>query len=330
MRDLSCVLHRSRAGLAQRIRGGRTRTTTLGIGLTLALLASVVAVSAQALGGPGSATCHYGSTRREADVRTKSIPEASALVASGQWPGAYWTVNDSHNQPTLHAFDQQGQDRGTFRVENAKNVDWEALQLGPGRDGGWALYVGDIGDNDAKRRDVVIYRVAEPAPLAADAASATQTVPSEAFTFVYPDSAHDAEAMLVHPETGEILVITKEARGHSTVYRVPLPLDRDQTMTLERVAALDVSAVGSKGNEVTDASISPDGQRVTVRTYSRALELDVPAGSPLASIWTQAPRVVPLDDGPHGEGITYERDGAALMTIGEDKSAALFRTPLEC
>src|SRR5215203_3710963 len=50
--------------------------------------------------------CRYGQTQRVADIQMKDIPEASALVASLQWPGVYWTVNDAHNEARLNAFDQ--------------------------------------------------------------------------------------------------------------------------------------------------------------------------------------------------------------------------------
>ena len=53
-------------------------------------------------------------------------------------PGIYWTLNDSGNDPLMFAFDEQGRSRGTFSVDGADNFDWESMQLGPGRDGGFA------------------------------------------------------------------------------------------------------------------------------------------------------------------------------------------------
>jgi hypothetical protein len=292
------------------------------------------ALAAPSLEGPaadpsGAAVCGYGHTRPLAEVQERMLTEASALVASQRQPGIYWTLNDSKNDPLLFAVDLQGRVRGRLRVSNADNVDWESLQVGPGRDGGAALYVGDTGDNKGKRREMVIYRVPEPESTDARG-GATSTAPAEAFRFVYPGSPRNTEAMLVHPRTGEIVLITKEADGHSLVFRMPTPLDGRRTVTLEQVGAVNVSSLGSPSGLVTDASITPDARRVTVRTYTSALEYEVPDGAPLASIWGQSPRVIPLDDGAKGEGLTYRVDGGALISIGEGATTLLFETPREC
>jgi len=276
-----------------------------------------------------TAVCGYGRTHPIAEVQEKMLKEASALVASQRRPGIYWTLNDSHNDPLLFAVDQQGRPQGRFKVSNADNVDWEALQLGPGRDGGAALYVGDTGDNKGRRREMVIYRVPEPEPVGARAGTAS-TAAAEAFKFVYPGHPRNTEAMLVHPKTGEILLITKEQDGHSLVFRMPTPLDSQHTVTLEQVAVIDVSSLGADDSLVTDAAVSPDARRVIVRTYTSALEYDVPDGASLTSIWKQTPRRIALDDGAKGEGLTYRVDGSALVSIGESTTALLFETPRQC
>jgi hypothetical protein len=277
------------------------------------------------------AACRYAQTRRLAEVQDRAIKEGSALAASQRWPGVYWTLNDSGNPPIVFAVDEQGRARGTFQVDKAENVDWEALQVGPGRDGGSALYVGDIGDNDGRRRELAIYRVPEPEPAAAGARAANgRTAPAETFKIMYPAGARDAEALLVHPTTGEILIVTKEIVGRAVVFRLPLPLDSRRTVTLERIADLDLARFGVRADVVTDAAVSPDGRRVTVRTYGSGLEYDVPEGAPLASIWGQTPRVFRIDDPPQGEGISYRTDGSALLSIGEGLPAYLYLTPWAC
>jgi hypothetical protein len=292
---------------------------------------SPVAAASPVASAPSPVACHYGPSRRIAEVQDRAIKEASALVASQRWPGVYWTVNDSGNAPNVFAVDEQGRAHGTFRVEGAENDDWESMQSGPGRDGGTALYVGDIGDNDGKRRELTIYRVPEPEPSAAGSRAANgRTASAEAFKISYPSGARDAETLLVHPKTGEMLIVTKETAGRAVVFQVPLPLDTRRTARMEQIASLDLRAIGAGADLVTDGTVSPDGRRVTIRTYGRALEYDVPEGAPLASIWGQTPRVSAMNDGVQGESITYRADGIGLVSISEGSPAPLFLTPWTC
>ena len=259
------------------------------------------------------------------------MKEASALAASQRFPGIYWTLNDSGNSPTVYAVDELGRSRGSFRVEGAENVDWESLGIGPGPNGRPALYIGDTGDNDRERREIVVYRVPEPEPLAvADRPPSGRTEKAEAFKFQYPDGARDAEGLLVHPQTGELLVVTKEILGRATIYRVPTPLDSRRTVRMERVTEVDLARAGVKIDVVVDATVSADARRVTIRTYGNLLEYDVPVGATLASIWGQTPRLARMEDGPQAEGIAYRSDGSALISIGEDTPAHLFETRWQC
>ena len=87
---------------------------------------------------------------------------------------------------------------------------------------------------------------------------------------------------------------------------------------------------GVKTDVVNDGTITVDARRLTLRTYSRGIELDVAPGAALASIWGQTPRVFKIDDPPQGEGISYRLDGSALLTIGEDSPTFLWVLPQQC
>jgi hypothetical protein len=277
------------------------------------------------------AACTYGQTKKLAQVEDKVLKEASALAASSRFPGVYWTLNDSGNSPTIYALDESGKSRGTFKVEDADNEDWEAIQVGPGKDGSSALYIGDIGDNDEKRKEIQIYRVPEPEPgPAGGKAPNGKTTDAETFRFTYPDGAHDAESLLVHPITGEILIVTKEVPGRATVYRAPMPLTPGRSTKLEQVTKLDIAKWGMKTDVIDDATVTADARRVSIRSYGGALEFDVPPGAALASIWNQTPRLIKIQDPPQGEGISYRLDGTALLTIGEDSPTFLWIMPRQC
>ena len=116
--------------------------------------------------------------------RIPDLPEASGLALSKRSAGHLWTHNDS-GQPVVFALDQNGAVTGKVRISGAKVEDWEALAVGP-CSGGSCLYIADIGDNDAKRNRITVYRVPEPEPTASDASV------DAVFHLTYPDGAHDA------------------------------------------------------------------------------------------------------------------------------------------
>ena len=131
--------------------------------ILLLLIASFVFVSA--LATPQKPKPEpYGPPKTIATIKDKSISESSGLVASRSTPGAYWTHNDSGDGPFIYAFDTRGSSLGTFRVTGAQARDWEDMSVGPGPQRGKSyLYIGDIGDNQKARAEIIVYRVLEPA-----------------------------------------------------------------------------------------------------------------------------------------------------------------------
>ena len=71
-------------------------------------------------------------------------------------------------KPELIAVDTKGRTAGRVSLTAAAVEDWEAMSSGS-CDGGHCLYVGDIGDNDAARSHVTIYRLREPSRVSGTA-----------------------------------------------------------------------------------------------------------------------------------------------------------------
>src|SRR6185503_17529847 len=130
-----------------------------------------------------SASLKEGSDARQIGqigmITAKNLAEVSGITPSRSAPGGWWVHNDSGDQARLYALDASGKLLGTFNVTGAKNRDWEDIASGPGLDGAPALYIADIGDNESKRDDLVIYRVKEP-DLSKGIVSGV-TEPAEAF-----------------------------------------------------------------------------------------------------------------------------------------------------
>ncbi|MGI8595598.1 MAG: PE family protein, partial [Solirubrobacteraceae bacterium] len=142
-------------------------------------------------------------------VEGAGAQELSGLVSSRVQPGVLWTHNDSGDGPRLLALGRNGRSRGTFEVSDAQALDWEDIAV-RGQD----LYVGDIGDNAGQRPEIVVYRVAEP-PIDQGGGPTTPATP---LRLRYPDGPHDAEALLVDPSRGDLVVVTKELDGVAGVY----------------------------------------------------------------------------------------------------------------
>jgi hypothetical protein len=265
-----------------------------------------------------------------ANLEDRGVRESSGIVASRVNPGVFWTHNDSGGGPFVYAFDRQGRSRGVWRVEGAQARDWEDIARGPGPQSGVSyLYAGDIGDNGGKRESIVVYRFAEPS-IEADAGDATRklqraTAPAEALRLKYPDGPHNAEALLVHPVSGDIYIVTKGAR-EAGVYK--LSASAAEVGTLTRVAT--IHGPGFFGALITGGDISPDGRRIALCDYATGYELRLPdsSGQNFDDIWKQTPLVVSLGARMQGEAVGYRADGAALLATSEGSPAPLIEVVL--
>ena len=277
----------------------------------------------------------YGPPTRIATIKNESINESSGLVASRTSPGAYWTHNDSGDGPFIYAFDTSGQSLGTFRVTGAMNRDWEDIAAGPGPQGPQPnrsyLYIGDTGDNDHKRNEIVIYRVPEPQLTPSDKTSTKTrpraTEPAEAIRLAYPDGKHDAEALLVHPATGNLYIVTKVAFGNPGIYEASAPLTSGKLITMKHLGELQTSSL--LGGAITGGSISPDGLHVALCDYFGGYEMTLPAASKnFDDIWKQKPASFNLGKRKQGESIAYRLDGNAVLATSEGKSPDLIQVEL--
>ena len=202
-------------------------------------------------------------------------------------------------------------------MPGATAVDWEDIALGPCGEK-TCVFLGDVGDNRRVREGYAVYRVEEPS-----ASNAGGEVHFERFAFEYPTGVKkNAEAMLVHPTTGRVYVLTKEETGQaSEVYRFPEPMSAASTATLVKVAVLSVPVPSDQ--KLTAASIDPSGRRVLLRMYNRLVELELPpSAGDFELIFTQVPRDMPSADEPQGEAVAFSSDGNAYFTSSERPKAA--------
>ena len=239
-------------------------------------------------------------------VRVNGLAEGSGVAASRKTPGRFWTHNDS-GEPVLLALDEKGAVTGRVTLSGAKVEDWEAVAVGP-CPAGSCIYVGDIGDNDARRRQVTVYRIPEPAE-----ANGTAKV-SEVFHATYPDGAHDAEALLMTPD-GRLHIVTKGETGGIGIYRFPAKLESGATAKLQRVGEARAVGTAGRNDRITDGSVSSDGRWVALRTVNAVMFYRT--SDLLAGNWREVAHIAVDSLGePQGEGVTFG-DGNAVYLVGE-------------
>lgn len=258
--------------------------------------------------------------RHVGTVQTARIDEASGIVASRKNPGVLWVHNDSGNSASVYAINSEGALLGTYLIKGARCRDWEDIAIGPGPDPQHdTLYVGDIGDNRAKRSSIVVYRVQEPA-VDPNQVSVEKTVgPADPIELVYPDGSKDAETLMVDPLNGDIYIITKR-EFPSRVYRAPDPQFAKKQNMLEQVAKLPWGfAVGG--------DISPDGKWIVVRGALNASLWIRPEGEPLWHAFRATHVSLNLIAERQGEAICFDAAGRGYYTISEMKHPPLYYFP---
>lgn len=274
----------------------------------------------------------YGAPTKIANLKNPAVTESSGLAASRLNQNIYWTHNDSGDGPLVYAFDATGESRGVFRVAGAQARDWEDMAIGPGPQRASSyLYLGDIGDNDNLRSEIVVYRVAEPKLVATDKTSSKRnprtTAAAEAIRLRYPDGKHDAETLLVHPATGNLYIITKVMLRNATVYEATAPLVPGRVITMKRIGEIKIPSL--LGGLFTGGSISPDGRRVALCDYLQGYEVVLPATSKnFNDVWKQTVTPFSLGQREQGESITYRADGKALLATSERTPAPLIQVEL--
>ncbi|RMF84909.1 MAG: hypothetical protein D6744_02255 [Planctomycetota bacterium] len=291
----------------------RTRAALMGAAMGVSLCA----------GAAVAADERYQAPREIAQIEDARLPEVSGIVASRKHAGLFYVHNDSGNTPEVFLLDRRGKVRGVVRLIGAPNIDWEDVALAPHGENAWDVCVADIGDNRRRRADVVVYRFPEPE---FDAAGGAIRVRPTAFRLRYPDGAHNAEALVVDPRSGDGYIITKEETQPARVYRFAAPWRADAAVTLEHVGELKFPPAPPLMTMVTAADISPDGRRLATRSYGFGWEWMLPApGDVRGLLRSEAllPQRLDLAGELQGEALAYTADGEALVTISEQLPTAL-------
>ena len=311
--------------------GDATSTTADGAGDP-----TTTTTAAAAGGSPIVQAACDGLLERPQTVRldVPQLVEASGLAVSRANEGVLWAHNDSGDTARVFAFGEDGGRLGTFRLVGAEAVDWEDMALGPDVDEDGdavddrdALYLADIGDNDAVRSNVTLYRVSEPEVAPGANAGRVRLDDVEAYPFVYPDGPRDAEALFVDPTDASFYVIEKSLGGGPVgVYRGSIEgwnADAAAMPTLERVGTFRAGPTIAAA--VTGADLTLAGDAIAVRTYASVRLFDRPEGTSVVDALSAEPCRGPVPVEAQGEAVAFAPAGDAYFTLPEGATPTLSR-----
>ncbi|CAN5615406.1 hypothetical protein BH23GEM6_BH23GEM6_23490 [soil metagenome] len=188
----------------------------------------------------------------------EGLEESSGVVVSRRDPGILWTHNDFGWPAEIVSITPSGQLISRVGIAGATSFDWEDIAFGPCPQGE-CLYIGDIGDNQAVRENITVFRLPEPASSAGEARV------TDRFDMRYPDGGRDAESLFVLP-TGELYLVTKGVHRRAELFRYPLPLRAGETVALEPVIPLSPGPLDLL-EQLTAADVSPSGDWLAIRSY---------------------------------------------------------------
>lgn len=253
-----------------------------------------------------SQSYRYKIKRSQTFFVPEEVEETSGLFF---FKGELVTQNDSGGGNTLYVLDTAGGEvKKRIPVVGALNRDWEALGMSEGK-----LYIGDFGNNNARRKDLCIY--------ISDLSKFPDAPPTlDSIRFFYAEQSNfekqkrnhdfDCEAMVVYNDT--VYLYSKAwADGISKIRILPAKAGEYAAKEINRFDA---------GGLITDAAYHEEKRTLVLVGYN----VETPVMQPFIWIFENShPSKISRDDGikinldpaySQIEGVTFINDRRIAVT----------------
>jgi hypothetical protein len=251
-------------------------------------------------------------------LQRKDMDEISGIAASGINENLYYVHNDSGDTSRFFAMLPSGEVKsiiyfnGDPRERYGVN-DCEDIAVGPGPVKGKSyVYMGDIGDNDAKWNHITIYRIEEQKLWANGGVVNAPAVP---LRLKYPDGPKDAETLMVDPIEKLIYIVSKR-QDSVTVYTTPLIYKPNDRLILNKRRRLFFPGY-KLFKWITGGDISKDGQQVLIKSYTNVYYWKRQNNEPIWKTLQRKPRILSYVQEKQGEAIGFTPDGKGYYTTSE-------------
>jgi hypothetical protein len=270
------------------------------------------------LSAPVSAQFPFSALRflkPDGQISPTLLTECSGLVHSLRYNGVFWAHGDGGSGASIVPVTASGKLArgwtGAVRVEGCKNNDWEDIAL----DDKGNLIIADLGNNNGRRKQLMLHFVSEPKP------GAVSVRPTRTLRVHYEDQKGDSpdyDCEAVFSAAGRIYFLTKHRSDKRTrLYRLAGE-STTRSNPLRLVGSFDV------GGMVTAADASPDGKLVAVLTYTTLWVFSYDRAS--GSIFTKSESVrrTPIFAW-QAEAVAWEGNDALVIA---NENGQLFRVAL--
>jgi hypothetical protein len=252
-------------------------------------------------------TDQFLAPTRLAKLEDKKLDEVSGAVASISNQGLFWLHNDSGNGSDLFLVDRNLKIIMTCELQGAENRDWEDITIGPGPvKGKNYIYVGDIGDNEARHSLKWIYRVEEPK---FDSLKKVTLTVFDRIVFKLEDKKKDMETLIIDPVTRNLYLVSKREEP-VWLYSLPYPQSVTDTLTAKKILELPLT-------QIVGGDVSVNRKYVLLKNYEHVYYWENKKNEPIEKLLKEKPYEVPYELEPQGEAIAWARDNSGFYTISE-------------
>jgi hypothetical protein len=190
----------------------------------------------------------------------KDIREVSGITFHNN---LIWSIQDSGNSNEVFGFDESGKLIEQIEVQDAENIDWEAITS----DKHGNLYIGDFGNNDNDRQDLAIYKLA----------SSNYSKVSEKISFYYPEQTdfpakkkeklYDCEAFFLYQNAFYLFTKnrSKGFDGSSLIYKIPAIAGNHPAKLIGKFK----TCANYNSCVITGATISSDEKQIVLLGHDR-------------------------------------------------------------
>jgi hypothetical protein len=205
-------------------------------------------------------SCNTGNLTVVTDL-PRTLSEASGIEKVNN-SAFIWMINDSGNKSILYGLDSLGVIKKQVNIK-AKNHDWEDLAS----DKSGNLYIGDFGNNENKRKNLVILKVMN------DSLKSLGGIDVEEISFFYPEQKQfppvknkmhfDCEAFFHYNDSLFLFTKsrTKNDLGKTNLYKIPAIKGHHKAEFISSFTTCD-----DYGCWITSADINDDENKIAILT----------------------------------------------------------------